>query len=281
MKNFALIPVLILLAMACGGNEAPAEDPEVTTTDEVTEEATEEVVEVADIPEEVAMYPEGTLDPSTVTPDQVISAGELSAAYFAWEEREVTIAGYPSIWYGDSMVVEDELGLVMDPDSDDDLLVGNFDPNSDEVVYKGEIVAIRGILEDSWSGPELNSAVIVEAPANLEPVETSCWIYDGEAIPADQFIDMYNVWIGMEVTVEGYYSSTTTSTLDDSVVIRVDLGSNDDHYNKAAACEFAGEISEEVAEAMSANRDMVQIRGTISGESFNAVGLENCVIVNR
>lgn len=32
---------------------------------------------------------------------------------------------------------------------------------------------------------------------------------------------------------------------------------------------------------MVADRNMVQIRGTVAGELFGAVGLENCEIVNR
>lgn len=280
MKKITSIIALALLVMACGGNETPADETEATVEEQVSEETIEEVAEV-EVIEETVLYPEGTLDPATVTADEVVSAGELSAAYFAWEEREVTIAGYPSIWYGDSIAVEDELGIVMDPEGDDDLVVANFDESLEQYVHRGEIIAIRGTVEENWSGPELNSAVFVEAPESLDALEMSPWIYEEQAIPADQFIELFNVWNGKEVTVEGYYSSTTTSTLDDGNVYRVDLGANDDHYNKAAACEMAEEIPADVAEAMSANREMVQIRGTISGERFGAVGLENCVIINR
>lgn len=278
MKRITGVITVMFLVMACGGNEAPADEVEVNSVDQPADEVVEETVEVV---EEIILYPVGTLDPATVTADEVVSAGDLNASFFAWEDREVTIAGHPSIWYGDSSAMEDELGLVMDPESDDDLVVANFDEVPNQFAHRGEILAIHGVLEQTWSGPELNSAVLVEAPETLEALEMSPWIYNDEAIPADQFIELLNIWNGKEVTIEGYYNSTTTSTLDDGDVVRVDLGSNDDHYNKVAACEMAEGIPVEVAEAMSANRVEVQIRGTISGESYGSVGLENCVIVNR
>lgn len=284
MKSIMLAAFLILamIVASCGGEEPAVEEQEEATAEEAVEENAGDISEGVPEPVEVVvLYPEGTIDPATVTPDQVLSAGDLNASCFAWAEREVTIAGYPSIWYGDSMVVEDELGLVMDPEEDNDLVAANFDENPGQSVYRGEIVAVRGVVEEGWNGPELNSAVIAEAPADLSPVETSPWVYDDEAIPADQFVEMFNVWNGMEVTVEGYYISTTTSTLNDGVTVRVDLGASDDHYNKVAACRMTGEIPEEVNEAMVADRNMVQIRGTVSGELFGAVGLENCEIVNR
>lgn len=281
MKRVLLILSGLLLAAACGGGEAPAEDSAQEAGEAVTEEVTGDVAEVVEVVEEVVPYPEGTIDPSAVEPGTVITAVALNSSFFAWEGMEITLSGYPYIWYGDSSIVEDELRLVIEPESTDELARGNFDDNSGEVVYRGEIIALRGTFEAGFFGPELNGAQFVDSPDNLEWIETSPYIYDGEPIPVDQFSSIYNPWEGMEVVVEGYYHSTTTSTLDSGVIVRVDLSSPEDTYTKLVACEMAEEISEAVNEAMVANRAGVQIRGTIVDESFNMVGLENCVVVNR
>ena len=87
--------------------------------------------------------------------------------------------------------------------------------------------------------------------------------------------------LGKEVTVEGHYHSTTTSTTSYGFTVRVDLSSATDTYTKLVGCEMAGEIPEASSEALSAGRDGVIIKGTVAGESFDRVGLEGCVLVNR
>ena len=277
MKRLLLLMCGLILAIGCGGGEEPSENRS-PDTDDVSADEPEEVTEVV---EEVVPYPEGTVDPETVEPGDIISAQALNEAFFAWEGKEVTLAAYPYIWYGDSTIVEDELRLVIEPESTDELARANFDENSGEVVYRGHIVALRGTFEAGFFGPELNSASFVNPPENLEWIETSPYIYDGEPIPVDQFSAIYAPWEGKEVIVEGYYHSTTTSTLSSGVIVRVDLASSEDTYTKLVACEMAEEVPVEVNEAMVANRDGIQIRGTIAEESFNMVGLENCVVVNR
>ena len=281
MKKLLLVLCGLLLAAGCGGEEAPAENPSPGTDDTVASDPGETPVEVVEVVEEIVPYPEGTIDPESVADGDLITAEALNAAFFAWEGKEVTLAGYPYIWYGDSTIVEDELRLVIEPESTDELARANFDENSEEVVYRGHILALRGTFEAGFFGPELNSARFVNPPENLEWIETSPYIYDGEPIPVDQFNAIYAPWEGKEVIVEGYYNSTTTSTLNSGVIVRVDLSSPDNTTHKLVACEMAEEIPEAVGEAMAANRAGVQIRGTIADESFNLVGLENCVVVNR
>ena len=261
----------LLLIAACGGGEAPA-----------AETADQEVInEPVDIAEEPVLYPEGTIDPASVEPGAVIAATALNSSFYAWEGQEITLAAYPYIWYGDSAVVETELKLVLEPESTDDLARINFDELQDRVVYRGEIIAVSGAFEAKWFGAELNSARFVDPPEDLQWIETSPYVYQGEPIPVDQFSTLYNTWTGREVVVEGYYNSTTTSTTDYGVTIRVDLSDPDNTGNKMVACEMAEEIPEDTAAAMSENRSGVQIRGTVADESFNMVGLENCVVVNR
>lgn len=285
MKTALILILSLLLLAACGGGEEPVENEGTETPEEIAEDNGETPADVASEPveivEELVLYPEGTIDPAAVEPGTVIAATALSRSFYAWEGKEVTLVAYPYIWYGDSAIVEMDLKLVIEPESTDELARVNFDDDPQMVVYRGDLVALTGTFEAGWYGPELNSARFVDAPEDLTWIETSPYIYDGEPIPVDQFTELYNPWIGREVVVEGYYNSTTTSTTDYGVTVRVDLSNPEDSYDKLIACEMAEEISEELNTAMVENREAVQIRGTIADESFGMVGLENCVVVNR
>ncbi|MBN1435405.1 hypothetical protein JW921_11650 [Candidatus Fermentibacterales bacterium] len=265
---------ILLISVLPGCGEESGETPAQGDT---VQPDTTPVVEVA------PLYPEGTLNPDEVTADTPVGAAALYEAFYAWDGMQVTVAGYPSIWYGDSMVVESELDLVMDPEAAEELLTATFAEPLEISVHRGELIAVRGTAELSWTGDiEITGAVLVDPPAALEPVETSPYAYDGEApIPVDQFAEMFNAWMGREVTVEGHYHSTTTSVTDYGTTIRVDLSDPVDTYTKYVACEMASEIPPASDSALVADRDGVLIRGTIAGESFDVVGLEGCVLVNR
>lgn len=284
---FPWLCVAILALMAgCGdsgeateaGGEQPAEESEEQPVAEA-EEGEEAPVEE----EEVVLYPEGTLDPSLVTPETPVTAWALNEAFFAWDSTEVTVAGYPYIFYGDSTTIEDEIALTAAPGSEEELVTVVFATPPNVTVAGDQIIACKGVGVLSWTGEvEVGDAEMAEAPASLEQVETSPYAYDGETpIPAEQLAELYNTWIGREVTVEGYYHSTTTSTTDYGTTIRVDLAHPEDTYTKYAGCEMAGEIPAETGSLMVANRDGVRLRGVISGESFGRIGLENCVVTNR
>jgi hypothetical protein len=272
MRTTALILLLVLAVVFTGCGE---DSPETAG-----EPSTGETPDVETV-EETALYPEGTLDPATVTPDIVISAVDLNREFFAWDGMEVTIAAYPYIWYGDSTEVENELRLVSEPGSTDELARAMTAAVAGEVVHRNEIIAFTGTVASGWQGPELEDAVFAEPPDELVPVETSPHAYAGETIPIDQFSELYNVWLGMEVTIEGYYSSTTTSTTDYGVTVRVDLSDPQATSNKLVGCEMADLVPDDVSEAMSANRAGVQIRGVVTGSVFGNVSMEDCVIINR
>lgn len=276
----AIILGALLVLTACGGQSQEERDvPVEGDVEDISEIPVEDDGE--DVAETVVLYPEGTVDPETVSPDAAITATDLYREFFAWDGMEVTVAGYPLIRYGDSVVVGNELSLVGSPESTDEIISAETGQDSGRAVSRGEIVALRGTATSQWSKPRLEEAVFVDAPEELLPVETSPHAYSGEPIPADQFAELYNIWVGKEVLVSGHYHSTTTSTTDYGVTVRVDLSDPDDTYTKLIGCEMAAEVPEEVNEAMVANRSGVQIRGTVTGTSFGMVELEDCVIVNR
>ena len=280
MKLRWILALAASLVLFAGCGEEAAEEA-TDTTEEVAEETVEGTVE--EVPEVLPLYPEGTIDPVMLTPDEPVAAYQLFEAYFAWDGALVTLVAYPFIWYGDTTIVEDELRLVGDPESTDELATAIFDLPQDVVAHRGVLIAVRGTVEMSWTGDiEITGATFVDAPEAMEDVETSPWVYDGETpIPVTRFYDMYNAWMGKEVTVEGYYHSTTTSTTDYGTTVRLDLAHPDDIYTKYVACEMTGEIPAESNSLLVDNREGVLVRGVVAGESFDMVGLEGCTLVNR
>ncbi len=277
--------------MACGGGEEQASRPAGETA--AVENAEGSQVETTETEEEVppettatSLYPEGTLDPSKVTADIPVSAAALYTSYYAWDGKIVTLEGYPYIPYmADSMLVTDKIELISEPRGSHDVLVtAEFADSSGVTILADQPITVSGTVEYYWTGDIrlVDCTIIDDTPAALEGSVTSPYAYDGEIpIRVSEFFDTFNVWIGKDVTVEGYYHSTTTSTTDYGVTVRVDLADPDDTYSKCVACEMLTEIPDATDSIMVANRAGTQIRGTIAGESFDMVGLENCELVNR
>ncbi len=265
--------VAFALSLACGGAGEPAAKNEDDT--QVTDEA--EIVA-----EEVVLYPAGTLDPRLVTADDLVAAGDLFESFYAWNGQTVVLQGYPLSYYGDSTVIEDELKLVVAAEDREVLAAVAFAEPLNITIPTGEAVTVSGTVEYSWTGEVelVAGAVVPDAPSAVE-MELSPYAYDGVSpIAVQDFFEAFNVWIGKEVTVNGYYISTTTSVLSSGDVVRIDL-SDGASGSKCVACEMSEEISQPSGTAMLENRDNTQIRGTITGESFNMVGLEGCELVNR
>ncbi len=283
-KITAILLITGLFLLACGGGEDPASQPDGTDSGVVTEDQNvtvdETLVETAPPP----LYPEGTLDPSLITADTPVSAAALYQAYYAWDGKKVTLEGYPRIPYIDTMVVEDELELVAAPGDREALAVIAFTDFPGTTVRSDQLVTVSGNIEYSWTGDlQLVDGVIIEgAPQAQSGISTSPYVYDGETpILIGEFFEMFNVWLGRDVIVEGYYHSTTTSSSSYGSSVRVDLSDPDDTYSKYVACEMAEEIPEETNAIMIDNRAGTQIRGTVDDESFSMVGLVNCQLVNR
>ncbi len=279
--------IMGLLLLACGGEDEP-----VSQSDETVSEAADvtdnEAAEVEDIPAEAApppLYPDGTIDPGTITAETPVSAVALFESYFVWDGRKVTVEGYPYIPYGaDTLLIEDDIELIAEPGSRDRLATMIFADAAGTIVMADQPLTISGTIEYYWTGDiEIADCVILEnAPPAQAGIVTSPYVYDGATpILIGEFFDMFNVWSGREIIVEGNYHSTTTSTTSYGVTVRVDLSDPNDTYSKLVACEMIAEIPAGTDSIMTANRTGTQIRGTVAGESFDMVGLENCELINR
>jgi len=273
--------MFLLMVFAAGCGEADQQEPADDSGTEGVEDA--QVAEGVPVEVEVApLYPDGTLDPTLVTADVPVAAGALFNAFYAWDEQIVVIQGYPFVYYGDSITIEDDIELVAVAGERDKLVKVTFPETLNLRIAADEPVTVSGTLDYGWTGRiELVEGSVVTDAVLIDVSEVSPYTYDGtSAVEVQQFFDMFNIWIGMEVTVEGYYSSTTTSSLSSGDVVRVDL-QNPETRSKCAACEMTGDIPEDISAGMTENRDGVQIRGIIEGESFNMVGLVECELVNR
>jgi hypothetical protein len=282
MKRF--LTVLLVLGMAlipsCGGSDQPEPAEESGSPDSLDNGVANEQTPAAP----VVFYPEGTLDPSLISVDVPVSAVALNETFFAWNGKSVNLQGYPYVFYGDSITVTGELELVADSGSREVLATVSFPEPLNLALAAGEPVTVSGTIVYSWTGDiELvDGEILFDTPMADPGVRFSPFVCDSlSALGVAEFYEQFNVLIGKEVTVEGYYCSITTSTLADGVVVRVDLSDPAETNTKYVGCEMAAEIPEDISNLMGSNRAGTQIRGTIAGESFDMVGLENCVLVNR
>jgi len=276
----ALFLILTAMITACGGGELPEPAEESGSPDSLLNSATSE--QTVTTPE--VFYPDGTLDPSTVTVGVPVSAVALYEAYFAWNGRYVILQGYPYVFYGESITVTDELEMVAAAGGREILATVAFQPTLNLVLSATEPVTVAGTIMYNRSGEiELTEGeILYDKPAAEAGIRLSPYLRDStSAVGIGEFYEQFNIWIGTEVTVEGYYNSITTSTLSDRVVVRVDLSDPAETCSKKATCEMTGEIPDSISAVMGNSRAGTQIRGTVSGESFGMVGLENCELVNR
>ena len=281
MKRILGIMMLVAVAMLAGCGEA--DQPEIEEVAGAEETGDAEVAEEAPVEVEVVvLYPEGTLDPSLVTADVPVSCRALYNAFYAWDGQTVVVQGYPFVHYGDSTTIEDYIELVAISGERDKLVKVTFPAPLNLTIPANELLTVSGTVDYSRTGRiELIEGSVVTDAVLIEVSDLSPYTYDGtSAVEVQEFFNIFNAWIGMEVTVEGYYFGSTTSSGSGYNIVRIDL-QDPETRDKCAACEMTGDIPEDISSALSDNRDGVQIRGTIEGESFSIVGLEGCELVNR
>lgn len=108
-------------------------------------------------------------------------------------------------------------------------------------------------------------------PATVSPDEPIAAAALHDAFTADP-----DAWMGKEVSVVGYYKSSTYSSATDATRIDLKTGPTGE---TVLSGRIAGEV--ETPKSMVTEREGVILRGKITTPTFGRVTLEETVIVNR
>lgn len=265
MKRISLIFMSIALSAIIFTSCGDGDKKDDKKTDE-TPKNTEETVLV------------DKLTPEKLVAGALITASDLNEAYYAWNNMEVTITGY-------AFLKEGKLFLGNEEKTDDWNALAECTPLSEITAEypEGTKATIKGkIIGTSYGKIALSDCEIIEKTDDVAAKGSYVdpFNYHGENISvADLDISFQKPWKGKEVTVIGYYHSTTTSKFDNSPDnVRVDLCA-ESMGDKLIGCEMAeGAV---VPDDIENNRENVKIKGIISGESFGMVGLEGSEIIKE
>ena len=262
-----IIPIALigslLLMFACGNNSNK-------TSEKSTSEQSEEVQQ----PDEPKTS--GKLTPNDIKPDKAIPVDELDELVFKWESiKEVTVTGYCDFFF-DEDAIGDNVELRGSIDAEEVLIECSMKESYDEKFDKSIPVTIKGKTEGvRFDRIQLFECELVAKEEAMAPTGkyVDPFIYSGENIAVQDFFDSYFGWKDVEVSVEGYYKSTTTSTTSYGVTTRLDLSGDE---NTAACRLIEGIEAPEITD-----REGVIIKGIIKGDFFGDVLLEECTVVNR
>lgn len=256
--------LIILLASACSNGENKKKDDKDSSSD-----TTDQIVEDVSVES-------GKLNPFEINADEAILIDELNEVVFAWNNQTVvTITGYCDFFF-DEGSIGDGVELMASPDDGEILVECEMKEDYDEEFSKTIPVTIKGTLvEDFWGLIQLVDCELITTGEALEATTEYIdpYIYNGENIAIQDFYNSYYGWMDKEVSVIGYYKSTTTSTTDYGKTIRLDIAGD----STKAGCRLADDaINPEITE-----RNDVIVKGIIKGDFFGDVLLEECEVINR
>jgi len=230
------------------------------------------------VDEQTEMSPEelARITPADVDINKPIPVTDLYNSFFEWKDKEVTVAGYVKM-YMDSDEIIASIDLIGEPGSYDILFECDFTDTLNQTVNKDDLVAIKGtITGSSFSRIRMKDCEIIGINEEYsEETELSPYRMPKEPVLAQNLFDVFHAWIGVEVSVIGYYNSTTTSTLSDNVICRIDLA-DPESGKKKVGCTM---VSEPDNDYLKDNRNDVVIKGIVEEESFGKVALDQCVMV--
>jgi hypothetical protein len=264
ISTLLMIVFITILFVSCEeSKESEKKDSTKSTDSEKMENETEEVY----------------LSPDSIDSNTPIPVDVLKEAVMAWDKiEEVTITGYGN-FYLDSGLIETELSLKPTHDSYDILVECKMAEEYSEPIAKNTPLTIRGKINDGWANKvRLIECVVVEVGGEIPPADAKLVAqkYAGENVNVAALHKSYFGWNGVELIVEGYYDSHTTSTTSYGTTIRVDL-SKESMSDRLVGCE----LTHEVPDGISNNRVGVQIKGKVNGIVFGNVSMIECKILNR
>jgi hypothetical protein len=253
-KIFFLFAVVALFASCSGGGTGEGDGNDSTATEQTMVDK---------------------LTPSKVDVNKPVSVAELSEAYYAWKDKEVTITGFCNFFFDEGAI--DTVASLTAVAGDGTVVIEcSMKQAYPETFAKTSPVTIKAKIKEGWFGKILlekgelvSKGTDVASVGYIDPFN-----YKGENMSVKDFYASFYGWKDKEITVTGYYYSTTTSTTSYGVTVRVDLADPTDN-NIIVGCEMEGEVPEDIVN----NRDGVKIRGFIGEEAFGKVQLVKCKIV--
>src|ERR1700741_735032 len=224
-KAFLTLSAASLLLMSCGGSK----------TDESKSGADSTAV-AAQTPAVVRM------DPAATKPDDVLDAAEANEQINCWNGKEVEPAGYGYAAYrGDSAKIDyGRMSFADKKGGETEILFCNMkDSKAKGAYHKDMMIHVKGTMSGSFGKANLDNCVVVASDPTIEtkPVDPfGKAVMDPVAVAAD-----FMKWSGKVVTIKGDYWGTTTSTLKDGNVYRIDI--KDGSGNKIANCTMLADPS--------------------------------------
>lgn len=218
---------------------------------------------------------EAFLCPADVDPGQPIPVAQLLEAVLAWNDQVVTINGYCNFFF-DKGKIADKVSLKPHPDSTREMVECTMIQMYDEEFEKKTPVTIKGKISRDFFGKIIltECELISKNEKAVSVGKINPAKLPEKPIPVEEFFKAFYGWMNKEVSVIGYYHSTTTSTTSYGTTIRVDL-SDPETGEKCVGCEMKTDPSDQLVN----NRENVVIKGIIKGEVFGNVSMENCDLV--
>lgn len=257
---------LFVTFISCGGAET-------SKTENGDENQTENVAEEEYQPSEAEL---NMIKPADIDPNTPIPVGKLCDSYYVWVEKEVIIAGYVKM-YLDNDELGENVELLGEIGSYDVLFNCTFKDTLTDVVNKDDIVIIKGkIQENGYWGIKLIDCEFVSVNEEYQQdEELNPYRIPSKPIFAGDLYETFTAWQGIEISIIGYYNGTTTSTLSDGKVYRIDVQEPDNRGNMVG-CRMLDEPDNDF---LKDNREDVVIRGTIGDDAFGRIMIEECVMV--
>lgn len=226
---------------------------------------------------EVEIIEDSFLSPEDINSSIPVPVGEIKDIFRAWKGQTVIIRAYCDFFF-DTGTIGQKVNLKSSPTDSKKLIECNMSEAHDEMLSSNDAFIFKGVIDSDFYGTIiLTDCEIIphgkyeDFSGKINPSNPS-----SKVIPVQKFYDAYYGWIGKEISVVGYYSSTTTSTTSYGTTVRIDLN-DPETQQKVVVCEMIE--APDSALNLANNRDNLVIKGIIAGELFGNVKMEKCEII--
>lgn len=215
------------------------------------------------------------------TSSQPFEVEELHQRFFGWTGKDVTVAGYPMLFF-DNDPLETRVRLHVEPgkkDTEPGLMHGDMAARDDEPLSRNQVVLIRGRITSAVDAyVEMEACERVGGLDALPESRTTPLDIDSldaeTIVRVDELRDAARGLLGQEVTVRGYFNGWTTSQVDDRTIHHVELQDADTH-RKGIHVQLTTAPTAELA----VPRRVHLVRGRIDGALGEQVKLVDADII--